>query len=274
MPTAAQQEAERRKLLGWIVSLAIHTALLLVIYFFMKITPPNPPWGDLGVQVNFGFDEAGFGDVSTMETAGTERDNQLTANADPAPAAPTDPAPSDEQVTTTTAESPVEVPEKPATKPAERSTLPVTKPTPNATPAKTPETGKGTGGSSGGGGGANDGNVKGAVGNQGKPDGNPDALNYNGNGGSGGSLQLTGWKWDEPPTPDDESDATGKIVFQVKVDAEGELVGIAVLERTVDPRIVEKYKKAVEKLTFTKTKDNQNPAEVSVGKIIFVLKGN
>jgi hypothetical protein len=85
---------------------------------------------------------------------------------------------------------------------------------------------------------------------------------------------MTGWKWDEPPTPDDKSEATGKIVFEVKVDETGEIVGIKTLERTVDPSIVEKYKKAVEKLTFSKTRDNQNPAETSTGRITFVLKGD
>jgi hypothetical protein len=268
-PDQAQQ---RDKATGILVAGAIHAALLLLLFFFIKLSPPNPPWEDLGLEVNFGFDEAGYGNVSTTETAGTVADQGLQSNPDPAPnnsSTTAEDAP--ENINTTTAESPVEVPEKTTAK-TEKPTPKVTNPNPTAKPNETRESGTGSGAKSSGGGGANDGNVKGAVGNQGDPNGNPDALNYGKRGGS--SLQMTGWKWDEPPTPDDKSEATGKIVFEVKVDETGEIVGIKTLERTVDPSIVEKYKKAVEKLTFSKTRDNQNPAETSTGRITFVLKGD
>lgn len=276
---STKQEEERRRLLGLITSLGIHTVLLLAIYFFLKLTPPNPPWGDIGTPVNFGFDAAGYGDVSTMETAG---DVGKAPIPDQAAAPATTKATNDESLLSSNVEdSPVEVPDKPAqpTKVTTPVTTPVPTPTnkpadPVAKPVTTPGQGTGTGG---GGGGANDGNVKGAVGNQGRPDGNPNELNYNGSGGNGkggGSLQMTGWKWDEPPIPDDDSDATGKIIFEVTVDDNGEIVGLRVVERTVDPKVVEKYKKAVEKLTFSKTRDNQGTAATSKGRITFVLKGD
>lgn len=260
------------RMFGIIVTTAIHAVLLLILFFFLKLTPPNPPWEELGLEVNFGFDEAGYGNVSTTETAGTSQDQSLQTNTNPAPTAQAPAATEEgENLTTTPTESPVEVPEKTTTTTKTNATK-VTTPDPQAKPSESTVSGTGSGTKSSGGGGANDGNVKGAVGNQGDPNGNPDALNYGKRGGS--SLQMTGWKWDEPPTPDDKSEATGKIVFEVKVDESGEIVGIKVIERTVDPSIVEKYKKAVEKLTFSKTRDNQNPAETSTGKITFILKGN
>ena len=247
-------KAQRQdKINGILVSVAVHVAILALLFFFIKITPPDPPWEELGLEVNFGFDPAGYGNVSTTETAGeTEPQQAQPEKAEEAPLATNDDP-----------DSPVELPEKEDTKKKEDKPNP-TKET-NKEPEKpTPNTKKG--------GGANDGNVKGANGNQGDPNGNPDALNYGKKSGS--SLQMTGWKWDEPPTPDDKSEATGKIVFEVKVDESGDIVAIKVIERTVDPGVVEKYKKAVEKLTFSKTRDNQNSAETSTGKITFVLKGD
>ena len=58
-------------------------------------------------------------------------------------------------------------------------------------------------------------------------------------------MNMSGWIWDFAPDPDDKSDESGKIIFQIIVDEEGEIIKVTTLEKTVSPIVEKKYKDAV-----------------------------
>ncbi|MDR6561738.1 MULTISPECIES: hypothetical protein [unclassified Arcicella] len=207
-------------------------------------------------------------------------------------------APKEPPVVSSKVTSPVKVKEevitkvekKVATKPAE------VKPTP--APVKVPEkkidnsallptkkgnsSSNGTSGTESRPGGASDGNSTGK-GNQGQPEGKlvKDG-NYvkgpvgDGNGGTGGSgsggssLNLTGWTWFSKPVVDDDSNDTGIIRFKIKVDSDGDVVDISLVESTVSPTVMQKYKRTVQKTKFRPTSDGDRP-EYSSGTVTFKL---
>ena len=88
---------------------------------------------------------------------------------------------------------------------------------------------------------------------------------------SGALLELAGWQWDKVPKPQDSTQACGKIVFEIKVDANGEIVAIRTLEKTVSPLVEKIYLDALRALTFTKIATVESYAELSVGKVSFIL---
>ena len=317
MDGATKYERSNR-LTGFTVSLLVHAALLAVCFFLLKLTPPNPPLSDYGLSVNFGVDDAGYGDIQTLEPAGenpaASAESQAAQNpdpADPASVPPADPAPTDkadENVVTGTEEAPHEVkPEEPKEKPAkvkpepkpepkpekkpekpEKKTEPKPDRKPDVKPEKTPDKSTASDSKASGkpgkseaaeagtkGGNNNNGNVKGATGDQGNPNGSLDERNnYSGTPGKGkggSSLELTGWRWDDKPDVQDNSDEQGRIVFEIKVDAGGEITGVRTLEKTISPALEKVYKRKVEELTFSKTNDNVKPAAESTGKITFII---
>lgn len=140
----------------------------------------------------------------------------------------------------------------------------------------------GTTGSDSKAGGASDGNTSGK-GNQGQPNGQlvqggeyskkplgDGGGGTGGNAGSGSSLSLTGWTWFSKPVVDDDSNDTGIIRFKIKVDSDGDVVDISVLESTVSPTVMQKYKKTVQRTKFRPTSDGDKP-EYSSGTVTFKL---
>jgi hypothetical protein len=84
---------------------------------------------------------------------------------------------------------------------------------------------------------------------------------------------MQGWIWDIAPKPDDNSSESGRIVFEIIVDYYGEIIGLKTIETTLSPMIEKIYREEILKLTFSPT-NNENPAELSKGKITFIIKNN
>lgn len=123
--------------------------------------------------------------------------------------------------------------------------------------------------------GGSEGETKDEKGDAGKPDGTIEAraiYGKQGGGGGGPRLDLPGWKWDFTPKPEDKSSEEGKIVFELRVDDQGEVTGVKTLESTVSPDILKIYKREVERLTFSPTNTNSLPPPVSKGKITFIIR--
>ena len=119
----------------------------------------------------------------------------------------------------------------------------------------------------------NHGDDPGKTGDKGNPEGSLDAKALYGKpgGGAGGSsLELSGWNWDEIPKPNVPNNITGRIVFEIQVDSEGELRGINIIENSLNPEATKACREAVEKLTFSKT--GTNVPDISKGKITFVVR--
>lgn len=88
---------------------------------------------------------------------------------------------------------------------------------------------------------------------------------------AGASLSLAGWMWDSQPNPKDESDETGKIIYEITVNNEGYINGIKLLESSVSPALERQYRLSIEQLSFSKTAQYQ-PAPLSKGTITFIIK--
>jgi periplasmic protein TonB len=89
---------------------------------------------------------------------------------------------------------------------------------------------------------------------------------------TGALLELAGWMWDATPQPQDNTDESGKIVFQITIDDLGEVIAVKTLEKTVSPLVENIYKEALTKLNFSKTTDNIVYAPAFTGKITFMLQ--
>ncbi len=121
----------------------------------------------------------------------------------------------------------------------------------------------------------NHGDDAGKTGDKGDPKGTLDAKALYGKpgGGAGGSsLELAGWQWDEIPKPNVPNNITGRIVFEITVNSQGELDGYKVIENSLTPEAAKACREAVERLTFTKT--GTNVPSTSKGKITFVVRAN
>jgi outer membrane biosynthesis protein TonB len=299
MNTLTQEK--KYTLTGYAGSIVAHIIFLLIAFFGIVWDKPDPPLPEYGVELNFGLDDAGYGDIQNLDAPG---DNQAGADkSEPTPVvrqetpAPLpDPTPVTEQRVVMDENfgeevkmppQPKEEIKKPEPKPEPKIEAPTPKPEPTPAPQPKQETapkpidskalypgGSGTGTQTGGS--NNNGDRPGAVGDQGNPKGSLDAKALYGNPGSGGgggaALDMAGWRWDKKPKVDDQSTEQGRIVFEIKVDESGEIISVRTLEKTVSPSVEQIYRKEVEKLTFTPTSDNSAPAPISVGRITFIIR--
>ena len=247
-------EPHRREAL--IGTLVVH-GILLLLFIFMVFKGPNPPLATLAggggeVELNYGLDPAGSGDVQSMAPANASRNRedsrppQASPVPQPRPVETTRPdptPPAQEKIITSDAEespvseAPVEKPApvkeavKVAPKPARRVAVTFS-PNGNANGG-----GNGVNGSSNAPTGNNNGDHPGTVGDQGSPNGtlNGKALYGTGGGdggrGSGrgigdGGLEMSGWRFESTPKVDALDDDSGQVRFKIKISADGEVESV------------------------------------------------
>lgn len=288
-----EKSDNKNKYIGLATSVGIHTGLLILFFFLLAYTPPNPPLPSYGVELNFGLDDQGSGDVQNTGPTG-EQPQPTEQNQ------PQEPNPASNQETTQESsnepekDSPVTDPNGEAELVASESNKEQKKSTSESKTNKTdtensikpsekpvevnskalfnkPATGNN-----------NNGDDNGKVGDKGNPNGNPNAKALYGNpgtgnggpGGSGGgaSLELSGWAWDFKPRPKDESNENGRIVFEIKVNQDGEIESIRTIEKTVTPAVEKVYRSEVERLTFSKINNSTEAPPLSVGRITFIIR--
>lgn len=305
----SEQERDK-KIKAGATTVAINAFILLVMIFAAAWQTPGSGPGDYpGIEVNLGYDEQGTGEIEPATPIGAEEATTdenppaetITEEVQPEVSEPlpapeeakpdaveettlTDPN-SDVEIKEEKKEKPVEkpvekkpvvVPDKPVEKPVE--TKPVEKPAvdnravykakPNTSPAA-PGDGAGKQGSAG-----NQGDDIGKEGNKGVPGGTEGAAVYKGRpgGGDGGTgLDLDGWDWDNIPKPNIPDNQTGRIVFQIEVDQNGELIRYRKESGTVSAAAERACIEALQKLTFTKKSGAKVP-DVSKGRITFVIR--
>ena len=274
-----QENKNMRK--GIFISVGIHIVLLLIMFFLLAWSAPDPPIPEYGIEMNFGTTDVGSGDVQPI-TPPIEAEEVEEEEAEPA-------AEPEEVIEEVVEETPVEtvtqpiespvVEKKPEKKPEPKPKKvtpkkevkkPVEKPKPKPKVKSTyPGKGKSDGNPSKSGDGDDN-----KAGDKGNPKGSLDSKSLYGSGGKGGSsLDLAGWKWDRLPRPKDRSDESGRIVFEIKVDDQGEVVSVRTIEKTVSPAVERIYKTEVERLTFTRTAGGK-AATISTGRITFVIKAS
>ncbi len=299
------RQEKKNKQIAAATTVAVNGLLLLLMIFAGSWRMAGEGEGDYpGIEVNLGYDEQGSGDVEPMTPIGDEKatdDEEAPAEKteEPKVETPSNPPPVEETETkdvkpaetltdpnsdvaikeTPKEQKPVEktpekkVEEKPVEKPVEKK--PEQKVNEAAvykkpTTGEASKTGDGTGkqGTTG-----NQGDDVGKEGNKGVEGGTPGASVYQGKpgGGDGGSLELNGWDWDNIPKPNIEDGETGRIVFEIEVDDNGELIRYRKESGTVSAAAERACVAAIQKLTFTKKTGAKVPA-ISKGRITFVIR--
>ena len=301
MQAIAQQERQHQMMA--LAGATLITALLFVVMLFTKLYQTLPKTEVIEyVEVNFGTDAAGYGKIQTYNKASDSPRNENVKKADEEPKVkPTPkvtPAPTPKVETpkpvkaapvkppvTSKVESPVEVKEN--TKPVKSESKTPAPPAEKPAPAKKEidqgslfkkssggnKGGNGTNGTASGTGGNNNGDKPGTVGDQGNPKGSIDAGSLYGKpGGSktGVALNVSGWGVGRPPQINDDSDESGRIVFELTVDDTGDIIGVRVKESTVSQSVVEVYRRAVSKMKLVPKSENVPP--ISKGTITFNIK--
>ncbi len=278
----------KKDIIAIATSLGFHLVLLLLFLFLVSWKAPNPPLSALGgIELNFGLDDVGSGDIQPVDPVGSnQQDIQPTQEKIEDVPTPDKTATDAKPVETLTStdDSPVELPEKKEPKKEqpkkiEEKATEVAKPVnekpvvDNTKPVESVSK-KGTAG--------NQGDDKGKVGDKGSQTGSLDAnalYGKQGTGGQGGSgigggfaLQMVGWTWDEQPKapqlPDNEN---GRVVFEIEVDGEGEITSIKTIERSLSPEAEKICKQEVLRRSLIKTSQGTAP-ERSKGRVAFVLK--
>lgn len=279
------REEKKNNRIAALLTFVINGGVLALLLLVAAWRAPNPPNPEYGIELNFGLDAQGFGEEQPEEPVGTPEQNTTEEKAEAKEETLPKVEEKVEQVTETVVtktESPVVVKEtktetKEVTKPiteVKKETTPVKedvkkiedkaifKPSNKNTESKEGKPG-------------NNGDDPGKVGDKGSEEGNLDSRSLYGKpgGGDGGgtALDLAGWKWDSAPKPkigDDE--VTGQIVFEIKVDENGEIISIRRISSSVSLAAEKACRAEIEKLTFTKT--GANVPQESVGKITFTIR--
>lgn len=314
---AITQQEQKTRVTAALLTMVVGGVVLLALLLRIGGNLPGPPGAEMGMEVNLGYDNVGYGDVQPDAPVGNDKPQPQEEQSSPAPSPPQEEAskPAEAQpeepepVATSDAESPVEInekkkdvkpvekaPEKPKEKPKEKPAPEQPKEAPkevkkepvrevkkDPTPdnnaifkpggSTTAKTGDATGkeGKPG-----NHGDDPGTVGDKGNPNGTPDAKALygkpgGGEGGSGPALELNGWEWDDVPKPNIPNNETGRIVFEIEVDDNGELLGYKKISGGLSAGAERACVAALQKLTFSKKSGAKVPP-ISKGKITFVVR--
>ena len=253
------QEPHRRE--GLIGTLVVHGVLLL-LFIFSVFKGPNPPLAPLGggdgVELNYGLDEAGSGNVQSMATANNSPNRQDSrppqASPDPQPrpvavATPDPTPPAQEKIITSEAEespvsaAPVETPAPPKEEVKAAPKVPRKVAVAFAPKGSATGGGNGVNGTSNAPTGNNNGDRPGTVGDQGDPNGTLDATALYGSPGRGGSgsspgsggLEMSGWRFESKPVVESVDDNSGVIRFKIKITADGEVESVSKVSGNVSP---------------------------------------
>lgn len=290
----SREEQDRKNKRAGIISSAVtHVVVLALFFFLIAWRAPNPPNPEVGIELNFGTSDQGMGDqqpdpADLPAQSESEEDTQESVEVTEEVQQPTEEViqPVEEVVEETTetnettveettpvvktpTENPVKEPEKKKVVEAKPKEKVEEKPQPPKVLYPGTKTGQSADPKN-----TNQGDKTDAVGDQGAKEGTVDARSLYGKpggGGGGAALQMTGWKWDREPNPNEKTTKDGKIVFEVTIDDRGEVISVKVVNYTVNASLVKIYQNEVEKLTFTKTSSGPVPPTTK-GVITFIIK--
>lgn len=296
----SEQEKKNEKI-GMAVSVGLHAIVLLIFFFILAWRAPDPPLPEYGIELNFGLDDAGYGDEQPVTPASESQAEESQPESSPEPvqevqdqqpvaeAQPQEPEVVEEaeEVVTQPEPSPVTTEDvkepEPEPEPVKETKKPEPRPEPVAeAPKEEPK--KETANpsalfpsdeASAESADANQGDREGAVGDQGNEQGSIDsrALYGEQGGGQGGaSLSIAGWRWDEAPNKQDQSAENGKIVFSFEIDDQGYVTKVVPRESTVSPKVTQFYREQLLRTTFSPTSDNAIPAPRTTGTVTFIIK--
>jgi periplasmic protein TonB len=274
----------KNKQIGIAVSIGVHALLLLLFLLLMAWRAPNPPHPEYGIEMNFGLDNQGSGEIQPENPSTSDADKEQdalpeeessTENNTKENVAENNPTPKVEnpdnkdQVDVPETESPVSTDEK-NKKTAEELKKSGNNPKDEIKKGASGETGKTNESAMYGHG--DDADKKGDKGDEKGKLENKALYGKPGGGAGGASLDMAGWMWDNKPQVKDESSEGGRIEIEIKIDSEGEIVSTRKVTSTVSPEVYKLYEDEVRKLTFSKTSSTGATATYSTGKITFLIR--
>ncbi len=274
----SDREEKKNKTVAMFTSIGIHAALLIAFLLTMAWRAPNPPLPEYGIELNFGLDQQGSGDIQPDKPVGAEENvDQVKEEAEPEKTEVVEKV--EEKVSepvTNKLESPVVVKEEKKEPVKEKKIEPVkeTKPAKEEVKQDTKVTEqKSTTGEVK----QSQGDDASKQGDKGNPEGKLDAKALygkqgGGGGGNGFDLSMSGWAWaNTPKIPDLPDNEDGRIVFEIECDEDGEIVGITTTERGLSPKAEQLLKEEIRSNSLIRTSGGKVP-ERSKGKVIFLLK--
>jgi periplasmic protein TonB len=271
-------QEKRNRNIGLVTSAGVHLTLLLLFLFLVAWRAPNPPLPEFGIELNFGVDDQGSGEVqpdtppSSEATENEESEPVSAEELSPETAAEPVVESQQESVVPLKEEKPKEVVGKP--KETDKPKEEVKKEEPikaEYKPEASTDTKKTTDSK------VSQGDDKNKTGDKGNPEGSLDAKALYGKQGGGGggdglSLQMSGWAWaDQPSIPNVPDNEDGRIVFEIECDSEGDIIGIITKERGLSPKAEQLLKEEIRKNSLIRTSAGATP-ERSKGLVVFVLK--
>jgi TonB family protein len=250
--------------------------LLLLFLFLYRIVTPIPPFPESsleGMEIAYGFDDAGSGNTENNQIGDEATIKKNLSASMPQEAMPDTPPLTEDDGEPVKIEQPVKI---------EKPVKPVKEPTPNSKPTEIkpveekPKENKalnnlldkfknkkeGSADSKSGGSGLDEG----VAGNQGDPTGNP---NSNGKGGTGNNpdgigtgkskfgFDLKGRSITRPPLLVKDSQEEGKVVVDITVDKEGNVLSVSIGRGTTTTSGVlrSKAKQAVKQMKFNSSSE-------------------
>ena len=272
-----EQEKERKnKRIALISSLGIHLTLFLIFFFLVAWKAPNPPNPEYGVEINFGLDDEGGGEIQPDEQSGSENPIQEEVKPEEQKQEEVKETVTQEEAVVSKLESPVVVKETKKDVVVDKPKDKITEPTPKVEKKEvkeavaSAETKKGKDVPS-------HGDNLGKTGDKGNPEGKPDAKALYGKPGGGGggdgiSLSMSGWAWaDQPAIPELPDNEDGRIEFEIECDENGDIIRIETKQRGLSPRAEQLLKDEIRKNSLIRTSGGKVP-ERSKGTVVFVLK--
>ncbi|UPL50904.1 hypothetical protein [Hymenobacter sublimis] len=285
MATEYREEHRREALLGTVMI----NAALAALFFFTVFKGPDPPLDELaggdGVELNYGVDEVGSGDIQSQapanESQNREDSRPPAAQPDPTPPQPVaqpDPTPPTEErvVTSEAEESPVTVPpvKKVAEAPKEEVKPEPPRPKVDQRAVFTPRANRADGGGNGVNGtsnaptGNNNGDNPGTVGDKGDPRGTYGGTAYSGEPGKGGrgtspgsgGLEMSGWAVVSKPDVVGVDNNSGFVRYKIKINADGEVESVTKVSGNVSPAQDRMCRDALEKVEFRRTSSAEGGA--------------
>jgi colicin import membrane protein len=273
---------DKEKRNGLLGTIFFHSVLVFIfIYFKLNLTFP-PPFPvvpeEMGMEVNFGNSETGWGEEEPSSGGSPEPENSSVASAVPASSKPEkSAAKTQEELLTQQVEETarVEAQQKriaEAKKAEEQKKIEAEKQRVEAEKKKkSDDISKMVGNAFGNGTSESQGINKGP-GNQGDPNGTPGSPNYGPGGGSGNiGFSLNGRKMVQRPVIIEKSQDQGKVVVKIIVDRNGKVTKATAGERGTTATSA--YLFRISEEAALKTKFDANPAtEEQVGSMTFTYK--
>ncbi len=277
--------------IGIVASAGIHLAVFLILFFMVAWRAPNPPLPEYGIELNFGLDDQGSGEVQPTTAVG--EDSEKPAEETKSQGAEEQLAeenpdvkekvnevsdqPAEKALNKTESQILVKEEKKEVKKEVVKEKKEEAKEKVVAAYKKDEKKDVTSGETVKKGDPGNQGDDVNKTGDKGSPEGKLDAKALYGTPGGGGGgigmdLQMSGWAWaDQPAIPELPDNENGKVIFEIECDESGDITGITTLERSLSPKAEQILKEEIRKNSLVRTSGGHIP-ERSKGKIVFILK--